>query len=236
MNKFIFCLLLLPILLVGVCAVSASSDLDADVPVIGSEHPAFVGSESELPALEGHVASERPALEGHVASESVASESVVSELLALVASDYVVSESGLLALVGSESVVSELPALVGSESGLLALVGSEHPAFVASELLALVGSESVGSESGLLALVGSESVASESGLLALVGSELPALVGTDFPALVGHVWYQSLGAIQLQYSYESIVKDSNMEVFSYFPFGPHLAPAAETSVNFESRV
>ena len=129
------------------------------------------------------------------------------------------SESGLLALVGSEHP---------------ALVGSEHPAFVASELLALVGSESVGSESGLLALVGSESVVSE--LPALVGSELPALVGTDFPALVGHVWYHSLGAIQLQYSYESIVKDSNMEVFSYFPFGPHLAPAAETSVNFESGV
>ena len=90
----------------------------------------------------------------------------------------------------------------------------------------MVGSESVGSESGLLALVGSESVV----------SELPALVGTDFPALVGHVWYHSLGAIQLQYSYESIVKDSNMEVFSYFPFGPHLAPATETSVNFESGV
>ena len=106
----------------------------------------------------------------------------------------------------------------------------------------MVGSESVGSESGLLALVGSESVVSElpalvgSELPALVGSELPALVGTDFPALVGHVWYHSLGAIQLQYSYESIVKDSNMEVFSYFPFGPHLAPAAETSVNFESGV
>ncbi|WP_296891273.1 hypothetical protein [uncultured Methanobrevibacter sp.] len=98
MNKFIFCLLLLPILLVGVCAVSASSDLDADVPVIGSEHPAFVGSESELPALEGHVASERPALEGHVASESVASESVASES---VASESVASES-----VASESVAS----------------------------------------------------------------------------------------------------------------------------------
>ena len=155
MNKFIFCLLLLPILLVGVCAVSASSDLDADVPVIGSEHPAFVGSESELPALEGHVASERPALEGHVASESVASESVDSESVG--------SESGLLAFVGSEHP---------------ALVGSEHPTFVASDLPAFV--------------------ASESGLLALVS--------------------------------ESIVGDLNMGVFLYFPFGPHLASATETSV------
>ena len=70
MNKFIFCLLLLPFLLVSVCAVSASSDLGADVPVIGSEHPALVDHvASECPTLDGHVASECPTLDGHVASE-----------------------------------------------------------------------------------------------------------------------------------------------------------------------
>ena len=63
MNKFIFCLLLLPFLLVSVCAVSASSDLGADVPVIGSEHPALVDHvASECPTLDGHVASECPTL------------------------------------------------------------------------------------------------------------------------------------------------------------------------------
>ena len=38
MNKFILCLLVIPILLVGICAVSASQDIGADIPVV--EHTA----------------------------------------------------------------------------------------------------------------------------------------------------------------------------------------------------
>ena len=37
MKKLILCLLVIPILLVGICAVSASEDSGADIPVV--EHP-----------------------------------------------------------------------------------------------------------------------------------------------------------------------------------------------------
>ena len=168
MNKFIFCLLLLPILLVGVCAVSASSDLDADVPVIGSELPAFVGSElpafvgsdSDLPALVGHVppvaeispispSTNRPILEGNFTDDNMS-----IPIVPIIIIDYDSNNQG-----------------------------SDRPSMDIS-------------------------------------------VAKD----------NSLDTIRPQYSSESIVEDSNMEVFPYFPFGPHSAPATEPSVNFESGV
>lgn len=160
MNKFIFCLLLLPILLVGVCAVSASSDLDADVPVIGSEHPAFVASDSDLPALVGHVppvaeispispSTNRPILEGNFTDDNMS-----IPIVPIIIIDYDSNNQG-----------------------------SDRPSMDIS-------------------------------------------VAKD----------NSLDAIQPQYSSESIVEDSNMEVFPYYPFGPHSAPATEPSVNFESGV
>lgn len=160
MNKFIFCLLLLPILLVGVCAVSASSDLDADVPVIGSEHPAFVASDSDLPALVGHVppvaeispispSTNRPILEGNFTDDNMS-----IPIVPIIIIDYDSNNQG-----------------------------SDRPSMDIS-------------------------------------------VAKD----------NSLDTIRPQYSSESIVEDSNMEVFPYFPFGPHSAPATEPSVNFESGV
>ena len=55
MQKYIFSLLLIPILLVGICAVSASEDIGAEIPVV--EHAAdrhyINGDEPAIPYKEG---------------------------------------------------------------------------------------------------------------------------------------------------------------------------------------
>ena len=150
MNKFIFCLLLLPILLVGVCAVSASSDLDADVPVIGSELPALVGHVPPVAEISPiSPSTNRPILEGNFTDDNMS-----IPIVPIIIIDYDSNNQG-----------------------------SDRPSMDIS-------------------------------------------VAKD----------NSLGNIRPQYSSESIVEDSNMEVFPYFPFGPHSAPATEPSVNFESGV
>ena len=150
MNKFIFCLLLLPILLVGVCAVSASSDLDADVPVIGSELPALVGHVPPVAEISPiSPSTNRPILEGNFTDDNMS-----IPIVPIIIIDYDSNNQG-----------------------------SDRPSMDIS-------------------------------------------VAKD----------NSLDAIQPQYSSESIVEDSNMEVFPYYPFGPHSAPATEPSVNFESGV
>ena len=50
MNKFILCLLLIPILLVGICAVSASEDSGAEIPdVEHTDDNQSIDLESRLP-------------------------------------------------------------------------------------------------------------------------------------------------------------------------------------------
>ena len=66
MNKIMFCLLLLPILLAGVCAVSASSDVDADVSDVGlysshlDDHVGIEPISGIRPVTNDHIGSERP--------------------------------------------------------------------------------------------------------------------------------------------------------------------------------
>ncbi|WP_407416237.1 hypothetical protein [Methanobrevibacter sp.] len=158
MNKIIFCLLLLPILLVGVCAVSASSDLDADVSDVSLYSP----------ILDDHVAN------GHDAIEPISSD-------------------------------IERPILDGNftdDNGSVPIVP-----------IVIIDYDSNNQDSDRPSM------------------DIPVIdyrPGSDVPVAEG----ESFGTI-LPYLHPCTVDDSNMEVFPYYPFGPHYAPVIGPCINPE---